>query len=327
MAKFVIVGDPQFRGVNPIARKDDFPSAILAKIDEVHQIARRINADAILQPGDLFDSPMMSYSVLLRLMTILQMSPCPWVCIPGNHDLFGSNADTYSRTPMAVLEQAGIIRVLRDLRQSVDLTHGIGDVTFITGRGFDWEMDTHPGTYASPPDSDIHLVHGMLVPAALPIDTKHTLIKDVKTTARVTICGHNHLGFGIIKRDDGKIFINPGALCRETAHEAEMERQVQVCILEITKDTEKAWMEPITCARPAEEVLSREHIEAMVLRKERMDYFLELLGQGGESKFLEVREIVDGITEKHSLPARVRDEALKRIAAAREELAKRGVAT
>ncbi len=330
MARFVIVGDPQFRGVNPIARKDDFPSAILAKIDEVHQIAKRVSADAILQPGDLFDSPMVSYSVLLRLMVMLQMAPCPWITIPGNHDLFGSNADTYPRTPMAVLEQAKVINVLKNnsLYFPIDMEtgHFTKDAITITGRGFDWEMDANHSTYTAPVNSDIHMVHGMLVQEPLPIAAKHTLIKDVQTPARVTICGHDHLGFGIIRRPDGKIFINPGALCRETAHTAEMERQVQVAILDITKDKDESWLEPITCARPAEEVLSREHIEAQSLRKERMDYFLTLLGQESESKFLEVREIIDGIASKEALPATIKDEAMKRIAAAREELARRGVA-
>jgi len=324
----VIVGDIQFRGVNPIARKDNFMDAIIEKIDEVHQIAKRIGAAAILTPGDLFDSPMVSYSVLLKLMTILQKAPCSWVTIPGNHDLFGSNIDTYARTPMAVLEQAGVICVLRD-GQITDLSTGVSSSVITTGRGFDWEMDTHPGTYAAPTNSDIHMVHGMLVTSPLPYEIKHTLIKDVKTTARVTICGHEHLGFGIIKRDDGKWFINPGALCRESASEAEMQRQVQVAILEIEKNAPtmdeaiKAELVPITCARPAEEVLSREHIEAQALRKEKMDYFLELLGREGEGRFLEVREIIESIAEHEALPKAVRDEALRRISAAREELAGR----
>jgi exonuclease SbcD len=323
LAKFVIVGDIQFRGVNPVARKDDFPSALAEKIDEVHQIARRVGANAILQPGDLFDSPMVSYSVLLRLMSLLQMAPCPWVTIPGNHDLFGANADTYSRTPMAVLEQAKVIRVIKDLCQTQSITHDVFDVTYITGRGFDWEMDTNPSTYAAPIDSDIHLVHGMLLTSPLPIDIKHTLIKDVQTPARVTVVGHDHLGFGVIKRDDGKIFINPGALCRESAHEAEMQRTVQVCVLDITKDDVSWELVPITCARPAEEVLSRDHIEAQTAREDRMNYFLELLSQEGEAKFLEVAEIISGIASREALSPSVKQEALTRIAAAREELGRR----
>jgi exonuclease SbcD len=318
MPKFIIVGDIQFRGINPVARKDVFIDALAQKIDEINQLARQIGANAILTPGDLFDSPMVSYSVLIKLMTLLQMAPCPWVTIPGNHDLFGSNIDTYPRTPMAVLEQAQVITVLDQFPQSIP--RGNNGV-YITGRGFDWEMDTHPRTYAASVNPDIHLVHGMLVTSPLPYEIKHTLIKDVETEARVTICGHDHLGFGIIKRDDGKWFINPGALCRESAHEAEMKRQVQVCILEITKDDIKAELVPITCARPAEEVLSREHIEAAALRQERMDNFLDLLSQGGEGKFLEVAEIIAGITERESLPPAVKDEALRRISAAREELA------
>jgi exonuclease SbcD len=318
MTKFIIVGDIQFRGVNPTARKDDFPTALAAKIDEVHQIAKREQADAILTPGDLFDSPMVSYSVLLKLMTLLQMSPCPWVTIPGNHDLFGSNADTYSRTPMAVLEQARVIKVL-GYRNQYRFERDIA----ISGRGFDWEMDTHPSTYAAPGDSDIHLVHGMLVAAPLPIEAKHTLISDVKTNARVTVCGHEHLGFGVIRRPDGKIFINPGALCRESAHPAEMERTVQVCILNITKNNISWELVPIQSARPAEEVLTRDHIEAQAARDERMSYFLDLLSREGEGKFLEVAEIIGSITAREQLPPAVKDEALRRIAAAREELGRR----
>jgi hypothetical protein len=52
-----------------------------------------------------------------------------------------------------------------------------------------------------------------------------------------------------------------------------------------------------------------------------MDNFLDLLSQGGEGKFLEVAEIIAGITERESLPPAVKDEALRRISAAREELA------
>jgi exonuclease SbcD len=218
---------------------------------------------------------------------------------------------------MAVLEQAKVVHVLDDcICYKKD---GIA----VTGKGFDWEMDTHPNTYAAPLGSDIHMCHGMLVTTPLPYDIKHTLIKDVNTAARVTIVGHEHLGFGIIKRDDGKYFINPGALCRETAHVAEMERTVQVCILEITKDDVKAELVPITCARPAEEVLSREHIVEKALREERMSYFLELLDREGEAKFLEVAEIVDSIVGREMLPPAVKQEALTRIAAAREELGRR----
>jgi hypothetical protein len=102
-----------------------------------------------------------------------------------------------------------------------------------------------------------------------------------------------------------------------------MGRTVQVCILEITNDDVKAELVPITCARPAEEVLSREHIVEKALREERMSYFLELLAREGEAKFLEVAEIVDSIVGREMLPPAVKQEALTRIAAAREELGRR----
>lgn len=53
-----------------------------------------------------------------------------------------------------------------------------------------------------------------------------------------------------------------------------------------------------------------------------MQRFLSLLAEEGESRLLEVREIVDDIARRESIPAAVRDEALARLSAAREALAR-----
>ena len=44
-----------------------------------------------------------------------------------------------------------------------------------------------------------------------------------------------------------------------------------------------------------------------------MNCFLSLLTAEGETKFLEIREIIDDIVRRESIPVMVRDEALKRL--------------
>jgi len=169
----------------------------------------------------------------------------------------------------------------------------------------------------------IHVVHSMLLDKQPGFDMRHTLISEVKTPAQVIISGHEHTGFGIVRRESdesGVLFINPGALCRLSAHVAEIERTVQVALLKVKDGQAAAELIPLKSARPGHEVLSREHIEAAAERESRIDEFLKLLASEGKAKFLEVREIVEDLAARESIPAEVKSEALRRIGAAREAL-------
>lgn len=77
---------------------------------------------------------------------------------------------------------------------------------------------------------------------------------------------------------------------------------------------------PLKTAQPGHEVLSRDHLEAQADREAKMAQFLGLLAQEGEAKFLDIQAIVEGIAKAENLPRDVVDEALRRIAAAREAL-------
>ncbi len=81
---------------------------------------------------------------------------------------------------------------------------------------------------------------------------------------------------------------------------------------------------PLKTARPGHEVLSRQHIEQATEREAKMGQFLELLSREGEAKFLDLQAIVEGVAKSENLPRAVVDEALSRIAAAREALGGRG---
>jgi exonuclease SbcD len=206
------------------------------------------------------------------------------------------------------------------------------DYICITGHGFNVETDTDAGmkqfSFGVPPAQKgtlIRVVHSMLLSKAPGFDMRHTLISQVETDAHVIISGHEHIGFGIIKRDDGVLFINPGALCRLSAHVAEIERPVQVALLEIESGDIRAELIPLKSAKPGHEVLSREHLEAEAERKDRIDKFMGLLAEEGESRFLEVREIVEDIAARESLPDDVKADALARLGRAREALGATGV--
>jgi exonuclease SbcD len=325
--KAIVTGDIHYRGTNPRARLDNFQDALEEKLSEVFALARHHNAQAIICPGDVFDGPSASWGTVARLTQILRASPCPILAINGNHDIFGGNQASRFRTPYGFLVQTGFLWDVEDSEFTGEVEKD-GQIVLITGCGFDTNTDTKTpeGMQQFSPRIwvdgafQIHVVHSMLLDRDPGFDMRHTLISQVQTSAQVIISGHEHTGFGIVRREDGVLFINPGALCRLSAHVAEIERPVQVALLTVENGQATAELIPLKSARPGHEVLSREHIEAAAERESRIEEFLKLLASEGEAKFLEVREIVEDIAARDNIPADVKQEALRRIGEAREKL-------
>lgn len=322
MFKAIVTGDWHFRGTNPRSRLDNFQDALEEKLSEVFALAAKYKAQVIICPGDIFDGASASWGTVARLVHLLRDSSYPMLTINGNHDIFGGNQGSKFRTPYGFLVQTGFL-------WDVEGQEFRGEEAVVTGAGFNVNTDTKTpdGIEQFYPQMQvdgacgIHVVHSMLMDRDPGFEMRHTLISQVKTTAQIIISGHEHTGFGIVRREsDGVLFINPGALCRLSAHVAEIERPVQVALLTVKDGQATAELIPLKSARPGHEVLSREHIESAAERESRIDEFLKLLASEGEAKFLEVREIVEDLAARESIPAEVKSEALRRIGAAREAL-------
>lgn len=326
--RFIVTGDLHFRSENPRNRKDIFDDAMLTKLYEVFQLARDHKAEAIIIPGDIFDSVNVGLRTIGKLgyyinAWISEFS-VPILVISGNHDLPAGNKAALERTPFGLLRKLGS---LWDLEENEYDDNDSNIEISISGCGFNFQTDTDEGAYQfEAGESDIgitfiHVVHSMLMATSPTFPMRHTLINQVETNADIIISGHYHEGFGIIRRKDGKLFINPGALCRLSASKAEMERTVQVALLTIRSKTDfDAELIPLQSARPAEEVLDREAIVEKIEHENWLDSFFESLDKEGEVKFLGVREIVDSIASREKIQPVVKEETLRRIGEAREKL-------
>jgi DNA repair exonuclease SbcCD nuclease subunit len=80
------------------------------KIQTIGKIARRKNAD-IIQVGDLFDSSKNSNFFMAWVIKQLRDNIKGMSVVPGNHDLPGNTMKNFSRSPLSILLEAGIIDV------------------------------------------------------------------------------------------------------------------------------------------------------------------------------------------------------------------------
>jgi exonuclease SbcD len=333
---FIEFNDVHFKLTNPRGRTDIYPEAIGAKLFEIFEMARTLHADGILIAGDIVDTPGVGNDAIRTLGRILLQSPCPIYAIAGQHDEYGHNPESLRRTPYGIFDGLGVIRNVAD--EPIAIECGMVDL-IISGRDYDHEADIAEDYYEPNYDSFpeyafkgskgsviIHLAHGTVLTEAPPMYDRYTLVSDIKTSADVLCVGDYHTGIGVRRIDNDKntFVVNPGALARVKATEEEIDRTVQVAVIEISEDRSiEVQIVPLESAMPGEKVLSREHIEAEQAKNEMMDQFIGMLAAEGDFKMLTEEDMLEEMAARENIPDAVKAEALKRIAEAREMLGQR----
>jgi len=227
----LILTDLHLTANKPAGRIGDFISDVDKKLDEVLQITRDNNIEAILCAGDVFHRPDVPYSTVARFVSFLERLHIKFITISGSHDLFGNNLDALYRTALGLLERLNMVELLYpDIRPATR----IGGITVgISGT-----------------NTDIELAHGSILPK--PEMGEYTLIKDYKTRSKIVVVGHYHNGYDIVKSNNTK-FICPGSLVRVSANSVELTRRPRVAIVDDNFDVN--WIE-LKSAKQGKEVLS-----------------------------------------------------------------------
>jgi len=323
--RFLFITDTHFRGNSPQNRLDDFPQTLRTKMEEVVVAANYYQVKAVLHGGDLFEVPNPAINVVGDVVRFLKALQKPFYIVPGNHDLFGQNPQTLSRTMLVLLGQVGLLKILETGEKVFFEENGIR--LQLTGQGYHFDLDTERGRegyLVKNVDADlaIHLVHGMLLDRPFFQTVAYTLVEDIKDTeADLTLTGHAHLGFKEITLA-GKKFLNPGALVRTTVLAAEVERQPQMVLIEVNKDGITTKLLPLKSALPGVQVLNVEKAAAMKLREERLARIISEVRTSGDFRSLKLENIIKEIAHREQLPEEVRLEAIKRITQAELEMAR-----
>lgn len=325
--RFLFFTDTHIRGTGPQSRKDNFYETLREKIREVINIVYEENVDIVLHGGDIFDRPDVSPSLVRDFVVLMKDLKPPLYAIAGNHDIYGQNPSTISRTMLGILDSTGIIKLLNPGEKIFFEDRGIK--IQLTGQHYFYGIDSENQRLAYCVKKDegvdfaIHLIHGMLLDKPFIAGVSHTLIEDIlETEADITLCGHYHAGFGIINIQ-GKYFINPGSLLRIDSTLSELTRMPAVILLDVTKDGIKIQKRTLKCARPGHEVFDRKKLQEDSFREQKLAEFIQVINSAGAYNFTNITAIVEHLAKKQNLDNRIVKEALCRIGKAQEMLSQK----
>lgn len=316
MIKFLYFTDTHIRGTAPKNRLDTFPETLKNKVSQVIEIAKKEQVDVLLHGGDVFDRPDLSPSTVGQFAQIFRQAHAPIYTISGNHDTFGHNPETVSRTMLGLLDAFGIMTLIHPDQPIVLEKEGL-KVQF-SGQPYHYDLDQRDPKLDYYPvnetqaDKMIHLAHSMLVEKALPEGIPHTLVDHIwGTSADVILTGHFHSGFGIKERE-GKFICNPGAIARINNHWTEIERMPKVIIGTVRKEGIELKEIELQAAKGSD-VLDRAYVEKASHQEEKLHAFVQQVKEQSNFQTLQMNEIIREIAAMSNVEDKVRQEALRRM--------------
>ncbi len=260
----ILTADLHFRDDTPQCRTDDYWAAQERKLDSIINHQTQENPKVIVA-GDFFNraksSPYLEAWLIDKLWAAADMWS-KWIIVPGQHDMPNHRQDLLPKSSLAVLDSAEVIDMcISDLHEDIYSIHS-----------FPFGKAPKPlKNDLSPSKRHICVAHH-LVAADFPgheSEKAREFLRRMKGYDLV-LTGDNHRQFAV--EVDGRWLVNPGSMMRMKSDQMDHEPAVYLWYAE----TNRVERVPL----PIEQgVISRAHIEKQEQRDERIDTYVNRLGE------------------------------------------------
>lgn len=299
----------------PSSRTDDWADAVFDKLGQVRDLAREVNAAAIIDGGDFFHikSPgRNSHALVNRTAEHHSTYPCPVYCTPGNHDAVYGDYSFLPQQPLGVLYSTGVFKRLYDEHEAVFRRSG-GVTVRVVGipyHGTSYDMERFTSIEKGDEDILICVAHVLASHKGGTMFEGEDIIKYadlVDTAPDVYLFGHWHKNQGV-EEIGGKQFVNIGSLTRGSLSQDNMDRVPAAAVLRCAEKGVEIEVVPLN-VRPAEEVFDVEGRARQVKRQVEMDSFVEAIREALQPAEGE-QTLAEAVTGMGDVPHEVRERAL-----------------
>jgi DNA repair exonuclease SbcCD nuclease subunit len=197
MSKYLYFQDAHFSGKNPISYIGNCFEDTLYQFDELLSIAKENKVDAILDGGDLFHSPVVSYSISDTIIDKVEKANLQYKVLFGNHSTYFHDIEhQYNTTLNHILRRSKNFEYLTHFGsfgnkafeiKPVEYSHNIEDE--LKNNGIICDLQSNKD------NKDvwrIAIVHAFVTPKSFRDDVLHVVCDDIKTNADLVLVAHYH---------------------------------------------------------------------------------------------------------------------------------------
>jgi len=303
--KIGIFGDLQLTHKAPQRRVDSYFQTQLRKLSQTLSIFEENECDCVVQPGDFFDTPAVSCQVKANIISLFKVYSKDFnkiYCCWGQHDVIGHSKTTLLNSPLAVLEAAGVVKILNSEPVVVGkVSKDDGTRVYLYGAGFGEDIpEPYEDCY------NILVVHKMigdkfLWPGQEIVGPRQFLRK--YSNFNLVVCGDYHYRF--YERWNGRTILNMGALVRKTCSENDLKHKPAVGVFDTSNDSlvvHELNIEPVEKVFDFSQEVKGKDDSA---RKELLAKLVEKLKQGS-GKLLEWKQVLVRVLEEKKSSLEVR---------------------
>ncbi len=236
MTEFIIItaNDIHISDNGPRSRTDDFKETVLGKISQMCVACNKLNADAAIIAGDLFNlkNPTRnSHNLNIELIRAFGKFNCPIYMIEGNHDITANRLESIAEQPLGVLFADGTLRQLREeVLEKDGVKISLVGVPYTEGLDLDTLQIPDKGDCVSQICA-MHLNAG-LKGGMLFKERLYGYDELGKFSPDIFVLGHYHIDQGIYL-DQKKFFINIGSMTRGALSEEDIDHNPQIGFIKI----------------------------------------------------------------------------------------------
>lgn len=281
----ILTGDWHIQDDTPNSRIDNYKQTLVDKTDQLLNLCLQNNADLVI-PGDIFSKIQTNNEFIIYFMKLFKKfkdNDINVISIFGNHDVYRTQYQLEEKTPLKILEESNLIKILRN-GESLEYNN-----TIIYGWGYYDEIKEVPKIENKRNFGIIHKFYSQ------PSYREYNFNQDDLQAIglQYALLGHDHISYEVEKKPC--IVFRPGALTRGTSHWYNFTRGVFVYLF----NTETFNYSEISLRiRPYLEVAREQKvIEAMEKQDKTFKEYTKKMEDIVVSEGSKIKELVDRIKD------------------------------
>ena len=307
MNKYLYFQDGHAKGVNPVARKDNYYQSWLAKFKEILTIAKERKVDAIIDGGDLLDTPRVADTIVDDILDLIEETGIPIYALWGNHNLIGHHIETSTNTSFKHMLRR--CKLLKEAKEINEKTHTIKFIDY--DHDIEKKIKEEGIIFQETPRFRVAIAHAFITPKPFLASVLHVVADDIKTNADLILVAHYH---AVWEKQVGKTkFIDIGCLGRCSIAEAGIHPTCVIMDFSLPK-SEKINLEfiKLQSAKEGKDVFDLEAKELAQNNERELELFVNSL-RDFKNQDLDVRGAIEYVGKEQNIERPVIERILQKL--------------